>query len=103
MASAEAADFVVTAIADATGFVILERSRMEVTRQSQPEEITFLSDYQKTTFSSNIISPVVQSISGEEIETILAEFYPALSSPLLADSSGGDPASENSESKLPDE
>ena len=102
-ATAEAADFVVTATADVTGFVALDKSQMEVNGPSQPEEITFLSEFQKTSFSDNTIAPTVETVSGEEIETILAGFYPVPPSSLFANSSRGDPAAENPESQLPDE
>ncbi|MDJ0818238.1 MAG: FecR domain-containing protein [Desulfobacterales bacterium] len=102
-ATAAAADFVMTATADVTEFVALDKSRIEVTSPSQPEEITFLSEFQKTSFFDNTITPAVETVSREEIETILAEFYPVPPSSLFADSLRSDPAAENPESQLLDE
>ncbi len=102
-ASVEAADFVVAATADAISFVALEKSRMEINSLSQPEEITYLSDFQKTSFSNNMVTSAVETVSGEEIETILAEFYPVPSSSLIAESSKSDSASDVTESQLLDE
>jgi hypothetical protein len=102
-ASAGEADFIVNAIAGAASFIALEKSRMEIASLSQPEEITFLSDFQKTVFSDKIISPAVEAISMEAIETVLAEFYPAPPSGLFADDSEVGQVSENPGSELPGE
>jgi hypothetical protein len=68
------ADFVVRAKPDATEIIALERSRLEVTSPAQLEDVTYLSDFQKTTVSKDIISPTVDPLSQADIE-----FYTAVS------------------------
>ncbi len=102
-ASAEYAEFIVNANIGATGFVALEKSRMEVTSLSQPEEVTYISDLQKTTLSNKVISPTVEMLSEEELELISAKFYPVPPSSWFADGSEGDQVLESSESQLPGE
>jgi hypothetical protein len=101
--TAKGAEFVVTAAADVTRFGTLEKSRMEVTNLSQPEEITFLSEFQKTAFSNNIVAPTVETVPGDEIEVMLARFFPVIPSALYAYRSDHNPESGVSESQLPDE
>ena len=96
-ASAEEADFAVRAIAQTTGFVALEKSRLALASRAQPEEVTFLSDFQKTILSPKTVSPTVEVLSREETETILKVFYPVPPIALFADSSDDD--TENLESQ----
>ncbi len=102
-ASAEDAEFIVNAIIGATGFIALEKSRMEIATLSQPDEVTYISDFQKTTLSNKVISPTVETLSGGELELILAKFYPELPSSWFADGSEGDQVFESSETELPSE
>jgi hypothetical protein len=71
------ADFVVRANPEATEIVALENSRLEVTGGSQPQDVIFLADFQKTIVSPAVISPQVETLSRENIETLLTGFNPA--------------------------
>jgi len=64
------ADFVVRAKPDASEIIALERSRLEVTRMAQPEEVTYLSDFQRTFVSEDVISPTVEALTPEDIESM---------------------------------
>jgi hypothetical protein len=70
-------DFAVKANPEATEIVAFEKSRLEVTTMAQPEEITFLSDFQRTIITEEIISPIVETLSPEDIELIMAGFHAA--------------------------
>jgi hypothetical protein len=79
---AREADFVVQASSEATEIVAFENSRLEVTSMAQPEEVTFLSDFQRTIVSNAIISPTVETLSKEDIEIMMSGFRAALSGNL---------------------
>jgi len=64
------ADFVVRSKPDATEIIALERSRLEVTSMAQPEAVTYLSDFQKTFISEETISPTVEPLTPEDIESM---------------------------------
>jgi len=64
------ADFVVRASPEATEIIALERSRLEVTSMAQPEAVTYLSDFQKSFISEEIISPTVEPLTPEDIERL---------------------------------
>jgi len=81
---AREADFVVQANPEATEIVAFENSRLEVTSMAQPEEITFLSDFQRTIVSETIISPTVETLSREDIEIMMTGIHTALSGTLAA-------------------
>lgn len=70
-------DFAVKATPEATEIVAFEKSRLEVTALAQPEEITFLSDFQRTIITEKIISPIVETLSREDIELMMAGFRAA--------------------------
>ena len=81
---AREADFVIQAGPEATEITALENSRLEVTGLVQPEEITFLSDFQRTILSQAIITPTVETLSKEDIEIMMTGFDTALSGNLAA-------------------
>jgi hypothetical protein len=74
---ARQADFVVRADPAATQIIAFENSRLEVTGLSQPEEVIFLSDFQRTVVTEEIILPAVETLSREDIETMKASFHAA--------------------------
>jgi len=51
-----------------------ENSRLEVTSPAEPEEIHFLSDYQRIVFSQQSVAPVVETVSPIDAEVLMAEF-----------------------------
>jgi len=81
---AREADFVVQANPESTEIVAFENSRLEVTSMAQPEDITFLSDFQRTIVSETIISPTVETLSREDIEIMMTGVPTALSGALAA-------------------
>ncbi|CAB1062808.1 hypothetical protein D1BOALGB6SA_7590 [Olavius sp. associated proteobacterium Delta 1] len=74
---ASEADFVVKANPAATEIIAFEKSRLEVTAMAQPEEITFLSDFQRTIVAEKTIFPTVETLSREDIEIMMAGFHTA--------------------------
>ena len=75
-------DFVIQASSKTAEIAALENSRLEVISTAQPEEITFLSDFQKTTVSDAILFPTVETLSKEDVEIMKANFQTALSGSL---------------------
>ena len=71
---AREADFVVQANPEATEITAFEKSRLEVTSEAQPDEVSFLSDFQKIIISEEIISPTVETLSREDIEILMTDF-----------------------------
>ncbi|MEE9574968.1 MAG: FecR domain-containing protein [Gammaproteobacteria bacterium] len=82
---AREADFVVKANPEATDIIAFENSRLEVTTMAQPEEVTFLSDFQRVIVTEEIISLTVETLSREDIETLMADFHPTPQSTWLTD------------------
>jgi hypothetical protein len=80
-----AADFVVRENPAATEIVALENSRLEVTGMALPQEVIFLADFQRTIVSQAIISPTVETLSRQDIETLMTGFNPAPPGTLAAD------------------
>lgn len=79
VAHAGEADFIIRTSAEAIEFIALENSRLEVISMAQPEDVTFLSDFQRTIVSETIIAPVVETLSKTDIEILKAGFRAALS------------------------
>jgi len=71
---AREADFVIQANPGATDITAFEKSRLEVTSEAQPQEVSFLSDFQRIIVSEEIISPTVETLSREDIETLMSAF-----------------------------
>ncbi len=81
---AREADFVVQANPKATEITAFENSRLEVTGMAQPEEVTFISDFQRTIVTEAIIAPMVETLSREDIETLMTGFNTAQTGTLAA-------------------
>ena len=71
---AQAADFVIKADPENTEIATFENSRIEVTSLAEPEEISFLSDYQRTIITTEPATPVVETVSAVDAEELMAEF-----------------------------
>jgi hypothetical protein len=98
LARARQADFVVQASPEATEIIAFENSRLEIASMAKPEEITFLSDFQRTMVSEAILSPTVETLSKEDIVIMQKGFHAALSGTLAADGTmdeSPDPKTEN--------
>ena len=100
-ANARKADFVVKAYPEATDIIAFENSQLEITGMAQPEDVTFLSGPQRALVSAEIVEPAVETLTPENIETLMADFHSAPQSTLLADDADG--ASEHSEDIKPEE
>jgi hypothetical protein len=83
-AQAREADFVVRAETETTDVITFENSRLEVTGMAQPEEITYLSGYQRTVVSNEIITPTVENPPREDIDSLITNFHSAPQSILIA-------------------
>jgi hypothetical protein len=77
-------DFAVKANSEATEIVAFEKSRLEVTGVAQPEEIIFLSDFQRTIVTEETISPTVETLSPEDIKIMMSGFHTTLPGTLPA-------------------
>ena len=71
---AQAADFVIKADPENTEIATFENSRIEVTSLAEPEEISFLSDYQRTIITTEPATPLVETVSAVDAEELMAEF-----------------------------
>ena len=80
----QAADFVIKADPEFTEITTFENSRLEVTGLAEPEEIQFLSDYQRTVVRPEAASPAVETVSREEADALMAEFRLAPDSKIFA-------------------
>ena len=60
---AQAADFIIKTNPGNTEITTFEDSRLEVTSLAEPEEISFLSDYQRTVITTESVVPVVETVS----------------------------------------
>lgn len=72
---AQEADFIVKADPGHTEIITFEKSRLEVTDLAEPEEIQFLSDFQRTVVSPESVSPMVETVSPMDAEVLMAEFH----------------------------
>lgn len=70
----QAADFVIKADPGFTEITPFENSRLEVTSLAEPEEIQFLSDYQRAVVRTEPASLAVETISREEADKQMAVF-----------------------------
>ncbi|UCD77720.1 MAG: FecR domain-containing protein [Desulfobacterales bacterium] len=69
------ADFIVIANSDTTEIIAFDNSRLEVTGMAAPEEVMYLSDFQRTVVQAEMVSKTVETVSREEAETMKAEFH----------------------------
>jgi hypothetical protein len=68
------ADFIVRANPGHTEIITFEKSRLELTSLAEPEEILFLSDYQRTVVKPESVAPTAETISPLDAEARMAEF-----------------------------
>jgi len=71
---AKDANFIIKASASQTEINTFQKSRLEVTSLAEPEEIHFLSDYQRIIVKPHTLAPSVGAISSQEAEALMAEF-----------------------------
>jgi len=81
---AKAADFIVKADPEQTEIFTFEKSRLEVTNLAEPEEIHYLSDYQRTVVRRKSVAPVVETVSPIDADVLMAEFRLTPDSQLFA-------------------
>ena len=99
--SATEADFLIRTNPAASNIVAFEKSRLEITSMAQPEAVTFLSDFQRVIISIETISPAVETLTRQEVETIMANFQPGPQSIFWA--GGNYAAPDTPEKPLPSE
>jgi hypothetical protein len=73
--TARRGDFIVKANPEATEIIAFDNSRLEVTGMAAPEEVTFLTDFQRTTIRKDLPSKTVETVSPEELESLKAQFH----------------------------
>ena len=95
---AKEADFIVKAGPERTEIIAFGKSRIEVTDLAEPEEIHFLSDFQRTVVSPESVALMIETVSPMDAEVLMAEFRLAPDSKLFP--SG---ATNNREPDTPDE
>ena len=71
---ARAADFIVKTDPASTEIVNLDKSRLEMTNLVDPEEIHFLSDYQRAVVRPDSAFPLIEGITREDTEPLLSFF-----------------------------
>jgi len=81
---AKAADFIVKADPGQTEIFTFEKSRLEVTSLAEPEEIHYLSDYQRTVVKPESTEPLVETMSPGDSAILTAEFRFTPDSKLFA-------------------
>ncbi len=85
-AQAREADFIIMASQNATELITFEKSRLEVTNLAEPEGIFFLSDFQRTTVGDNLGPQMVETVTQDEAEAMIAETRLLPQSKLFASS-----------------
>ena len=81
---AREADFVVEANLEKTDIVAFEKSRLEVTGTAQPEEVTFVSDFQRVIVTGKSSPLSVETPSRQDIDAMMKQYNTAPRSNLLA-------------------
>ena len=99
---AQAADFVIKADQGRTEILAFETSRLDVTSLADPEETHFLSDYQRAIVRAESVAPVIETVSLEDAEELMAEFRLAPVNKLFASGSTHHRAHEIIEETLED-
>jgi len=66
------ADFIIRASHDTSEIVTFEKSRLEVTHLAEPEVIFFLSDFQSAIVADKMGSQMVENVSQDEAEEMIA-------------------------------
>jgi hypothetical protein len=99
---AQAADSVIKADPGNTEISAFKNSRLEVTSLAEPEEIHFLSDYQRTVVRPEPAAPVVETLSPTDAEGLMAEFRLVPDNKLFASGSTDHRAHDITEETLED-
>jgi hypothetical protein len=80
------ADFIVKASQDTTEIITFEKSRLEVTHLAEPEVIFSLSDFQRVVVEEKSGPQMVETVSQDEAEEMIAETRLLPQSKLFASS-----------------
>ena len=80
------ADFIVRASQGTTEIITFEKSRLEVTKLAEPEVVFFLSDFQRAVVEEKLGPQMVETVSQEEAEKMMAETRLLPQSKLFASS-----------------
>ena len=99
---AQAADFVIKTAPGNTEIAAFENSRLEVTSLAEPEEIHFLSDYQRAVVGLKSAAPVVETVSPIDAEVLMAEFRLIPDNKLFAPGAANYRANDITEETLED-
>jgi len=99
---AKEADFIVKAGPGRTEIINLRNSRVEVTDLAAPEEIHFLTDFQRTVVSEDSIEPLIETVSEMDAKILMADFRIAPDSRLFA-SGVNKPPDPESPNEIPEE
>ena len=99
---AKEADFVVKAGPGYTEIITFEKSRLEVTSLAEPEEIHFITDFQRTVVRPEAVAPQVETVSAIDAEVLMTEFRLVPDNKLFASGSTNYRAQEISEETLED-
>ena len=99
---AKEADFIVKAGPGYTEIITFEKSRLEVTSLAEPEEIHFITDFQRAVVKPESAAPVVEAISSGDAETLKAEFRLVPDSKLFASGANNYRAHDTTDESLKD-
>jgi hypothetical protein len=80
------ADFIVKASQDTTEIITFEKSRLEVTNLAEPEAVFFLSDFQRTVVEEKSGPQMIETVSQDEAEEMIANTRLLPQSKLFASS-----------------
>jgi hypothetical protein len=81
-----AADFIVKASRNTTEIITFEKSRLEVANPAEPEVVFLLSDFQRAVVEEKLGSQMVETVSQNEAERMMAETRLLPQSKLFASS-----------------
>jgi len=99
---AKVADFIVKADPGHTEIFTFAKSRLEVTSLAEPEDIHFLSDYQRAVVKPESAAPVVETMSPGDSEILAAEFRLTPDSKLFASGANNIRAHDTADEALED-
>ena len=71
---ARAADFIVRTDPASTEILNLDKSRLEITNLMDPEELHFLSDFQRAVVRPDSVFPLIEDVTREDTEPLLSFF-----------------------------
>jgi len=72
---ARKSDFIVKADPGRTEIINLENSRLEMTNLTDPEEIYFLSDYQRAVVRRESVFPLIETVAPADTEALVSSFH----------------------------